>query len=34
MRWKRDQALEAASQAELEALLQRAGALLQAAGIR
>lgn len=34
VRWQREQALTGASMAELEALLQRAAALLEAAGIR
>lgn len=34
VRWRREQALSPASQAELEALLSRAAALLEAAGIR
>ena len=34
VRWQRDQALTVASMAELEALLQRAVALLEGAGIR
>jgi len=34
VRWQREQALASASMAELEALLQRAAVLLEAAGIR
>lgn len=34
VRWQRDQALTVASMTELEALLQRAAALLEGAGIR
>ena len=34
VRWQREQALAGASLSELEALLQRAGALLEGAGIR
>lgn len=34
VRWRREQALSPASQAELEELLGRAAALLEAAGIR